>query len=319
MYNYNNHDENDPTNVFIVYHLKSNDNYSFLKHTENDEDNPEIKNKELMLTESNIYDNINNISNSKNKSYEKGINGHKNEKIKDKNIINLNINKDISEIKPSIKEDEFNKKNNNIKKESLNQFINRPSSNKLPLSKKLKKEEFNNPFSHFENASMNEINRSILISSFQMCPYEAESSPTNYIKSSSNINNFTYLTNNNDNNSKTYNKNKNNTINNITKEQSDGQSYHSINKSKRDEKQQKSYSHLNLNQTEFTNNINTSINKIYEKDEEKRISEKLEYNHKLRRNKKKQRSENKNIDINELNNNYDTHNTIEEKDEESEY
>jgi hypothetical protein len=95
-----------------------------------------------------------------------------------------------------------------------------------------------------------------------MCPYEAESSPTNYIKSSSNINNFTYLTNNNDNNSKTYNKNKNNTINNITKEQSDGQSYHSINKSKRDEKQQKSYSHLNLNQTEFTNNINTSINKI---------------------------------------------------------
>ena len=323
-YNYNNDDENDNSNVIIDYDLKSNDNYFFPKHTENDEENHEIKNKGFMLTESNIYDKINNISNLKSKSYEKGINGQKNEKVEDKNIINLNINKDISEIRPSIKEDEFNKKNSNIKKESLNQFINKPSSNKLPLSKKLKKEEFINsltnihPFSHFENGSMNEINRSTPISSFQMCPYEAESSPTNYIKSSSNINNFTYLTNNNDNNSKTYNKN-NNIINNITKEQSDGQSYHSINKSKRDEKQQKSYSHLNLNQSELINNINTSNSKISEKDEEKRIAEKLEYNHKLRRNKKKKGSDNKNIDINELNNNYDTHNTIEEKDEESEY
>ena len=39
------------------------------------------------------------------------------------------------------------------------------------------------------------MNQSTPVSSFH--PYEADSSPTNYIKSNSNINNLTFLTNNN--------------------------------------------------------------------------------------------------------------------------
>ena len=318
-YNYNNDEENDNNDDIIDYNLKSNDNYFFPKNTENDEENI---NKEYMMSENNIDDNINNLSNSKNKSYDKEKNEDKNENKNIKDSINLNLNKDISEIKSIQKDDDLSKKNSNIKKNSLNKFINRPLSNKRPLSKKLKKEEFNNsltnirPISHFENTSINQINQSTPISSFQMCPYEADSSPTNYIKSSSNMNNLTNLTNNN---SKRYNKNKNSIINHINKEQSDCQSYNSMNKSKDDEEQQKSYSHFNLNQSEFTVNNNTSNYKISEKDEEKRIIEKLELNHKLKNKKNlKKRNENKNNDTNESNNNYATQNTIEEKDEESE-
>ena len=319
-YNYNNDEENDNNDDIIDYNLKSNDNYFFPKNTENDEENI---NKEYMMSENNIDDNINNLSNSKNKSYDKEKNEDKNENKNIKDSINLNLNKDISEIKSIQKDDDLSKKNSNIKKNSLTKFINRPLSNKRPLSKKLKKEEFNNsltnirPISHFENTSINQINQSTPISSFQMCPYEADSSPTNYIKSSSNMNNLTNLTNNN---SKRYNKNKNSIINHINKEQSDCQSYNSMNKSKEDEEQQKSYSHFNLNQSEFTVNNNTSNYKISEKDEEKRIIEKLELNHKLKNKKNlKKRNENKNNDTNESNNNnYATQNTIEEKDEESE-
>ena len=273
-YNYNNDEENDNNDDIIDYNLKSNDNYFFPKNTENDEENI---NKEYMMSENNIDDNINNLSDSKNKSYDKEKNEDKNENKNIKDSINLNLNKDISEIKSIQKDDDLSKKNSNIKKNSLTKFINRPLSNKRPLSKKLKKEEFNNsltnirPISHFENTSINQINQSTPISSFQMCPYEADSSPTNYIKSSSNMNNLTNLTNNN---SKRYNKNKNSIINHINKEQSDCQSYNSMNKSKDDEEQQKSYSHFNLNQSEFTINNNTSNYKISEKDEEKRIIEK---------------------------------------------
>ena len=325
-YNYNNDDEeNDNEEDIIDYNFKSNDKYFFPKNTENDEEKQENNNEEYIMSENNI-DNNNNLK----KSQSKGNDKVNDDKIKnlDNNEINLNINKDISEIKPIQKDNNLNKRNNNIKKYSLNQFINRPFLNKPGLSKKMKKNDCNNslfsnihPISHFENSSINQINQSTPISSFQMCPYEAESSPTNYVKSTSNINNLTYLTNNN--NSKKRNKNNSNLIiNHITKDQSEGQSLHTIYKSKDDEDQQKSYSHLNLNQSEFTNN-NTSNYKNSEKDEEKRITEKLEFNHKLKnKNKINKNNDNKNAEKDEINNNiihYYTHNTIEEKDEESEY
>ena len=318
-YNYNNDDEENDNNEddIIDYNFKSNDKYFFPKNTENDEEKQEDNNEEYIMSENNIDEN-NNLKKSKSKENDK-VNNDNIKKIEN-NEINLNINKDISEIKPNQKNDFLNKNKNNIKKYSLNQFINRPN---------LKKNDFNNsnfsnirPISHFENTSINQINQSTPISSFQMYPYEAESSPTNYIKSTSNINNLTYLTINN--NSKRHNKNNNNIINHITKDQSEGQSLHTIYKSKDDDDPQKSYSHLNLNQSEFTYN-NTSNYKNSEKDEEKRLTEKLEFNHKLKsKNNIKINNENKeniNSENYKINNNihYCAHNTIEEKDEESEY
>ena len=296
-YNYNNDDENYKNEDEILdYDLKSNDNYFFPKRTENDEDKEDNDNENYMLTENNFDNKINNSN--------KYLSGEDK-----KSLINLNINKDISQIEPSEKSDTRNIKNNNIKKDSLNQYINKSSLDRPPFPKKNKKEEFNNSFTnirHQDNtSSINQINPSTPVSSFQMCPYEADSSPTNYIKSISNANNITYLTNNNSRRHNHY-KNKGSNSNRITKEQSEGQSFHSINKSKEDDEQQKSYSHFNLNQSEYTNN--NSIYKVSEKEEEKRIYEKLENNHKLR---------NRNIDAKRINNR--SQNTIEEKDEESEY
>ena len=285
-YNYNNDDDENfrGEEEILDYDLKSNDNYFFPKRTENDEDNDNY-----LLNENN-FDN-------KNKNSFKDLDGEEN-----KNIINLNINKDISKIEPTEKNDVWNLKNSNIKKEALNQYINKYSLNKPPFPRKIRKEEFNNSFSnirHQDNTSINQINQSTPVSSFHMYPYEAESSPTNYIKSISNANNLTYMTN----NSKKYNnKNKGN---NLAKEPSECKSYLSI---KDDE--QKSYSHFNFNQSECTNN--NSIYKIPGKVEEKRICEKLENNHKI-----KNKENRNNIDEKRINNR--PQNTIEEKDEESEY
>lgn len=191
---------------------------------------------------------------------------------------------------------------------SINQNINKPSLNISSISKINKKEELNStisnikPISHIDNNSINQINPSTPASSFQMYPYEADSSPTNYIKSNSNINvnNLTFLTNNN--NSKKNNKNYINHIK-ITREQSEGYSIHSdLNQS------DFTYTNISNNKGIYGNNTNINLNSI--KEEEKRITEKLEKNHKLRKNKMN------NLDTDEINN--ITQNTIEEKDEEYE-
>ena len=159
----------------------------------------------------------------------------------------MTTNKDISE-------DLESQKNKWIKNKS------QTSSNNPRKSKKKKKEELNNSLSNIRQVSsnsINHINQVTPISKIKMCPYEAESSPTTYIKSTSNINNFTYLTNNIssnnnnncNNNSRICNKSKNSFIH-ITKEQSEGISLRTINKG--EEEQQKSYSHTYLNQSEFT-------------------------------------------------------------------
>ena len=108
-------------------------------------------------------------------------------------------------------------KNHNIKNGTINQFINKPLPNKPPLSRKVKKEDFNISLSNFrtinylDNTSINQI-QNTPISIFNMYPYEAESSPTNYIKSNSNANNLICLTNNNNSKNKTKNNNSLNSI-----------------------------------------------------------------------------------------------------------
>ncbi len=289
-YNYNNDDEDndkDNNDDIIGYNLKSNDNYFFPKNTSNDE---QYENDKFS------FENNENINQFTENSKDKDINGKKSENNKNNTIINLTINKDISEINQSLYDDELNKKNLSIKKHNLNQYINRISIDKKNISKKNKKEDFNislsniRPISH-DNNSLNQINQSTPISSFQMCPYEADSSPTNYIKSNSNANNITNLT---YNNSKRYNKN---TMNYSSKEQSEGQSYRSI-KSKDEEDQQKSINCI-LNQSELIN-INTNS----EKDEERRLTEKLEHYHKIRKGKNALKLKNKNNDNNDEINEY---------------
>ena len=309
-YNYNNDDEDydNKEEDDIDYNLKSNDKYFFPKHSENNE-KQDNNNQEYIIIDNNIEENKNRLDNLRNKSFDKEINENK--------ITNLTINKDISAITSSQKDEEkTNKKNNHLKKRGLNQFINRP-----PLSKKIRKEDFNisltniRAIPHLDNNSINQI-QNTPISSFHMCPYEAESSPTNYIKSNSNTHNLTYNTNNN---SKRNNRNNNSNIISIIKEQSEVISYHSINKSKDDDEEQlKSYSRFHFNQSELTNN-NISLNyKIPEKEEEKRITEKIEQNHKLKygggsENKIDKKNETKNSNIDAI------PNAIEEKDDESQY
>ena len=194
-----------------------------------------------------------------------------------------------------IYEDDNEEKKNNDKASSLN--VNK----KIELNSSTSSQIRQN--SHLENAS---VNQSTPVSSYH--PYEADSSPTNYIKSYSNINNLTYLTNNNS--KKCNNKNE-------------------------DEDEKRSVSHFGFNQSEFTC-LNNS-NKISEKEDERRIGEKLEKLSKIRKNKnnkKKKRNENisndniinnENININDSyfnintnknNENIGLQNTIEEKDEE---
>jgi len=193
-----------------------------------------------------------------------------------------------------------------INQKSLYQNITKPSLNISSLSKINKKEELNStisnikPISHIDNNSLNQINPSTPVSSFQM--YEADSSPTNYIKSNSNINsnNLTFLTNNN-NNSKKNGKNYIKFIK-IAKDQSEGYSIHSdLNQS------DFTYTNTNISNNKGIYGQNINLNSI--KEEEKRITEKLEKNHKLRKNK------NNNLETDEIN---ATQNTIEEKDEEYE-
>ena len=173
------------------------------------------------------------------------------------------------------------------------------------LKNKTKKIELNSSTSsnirqnsHLENAS---VNQSTPVSSLH--PYEADSSPTNYIKSYSNINNLTYLT---YNNSKKCNKND-------------------------EEEEKRSVSHFGLNQSEFTY-LNNS-NKVSEKEEEKKVLDKKEKHNKIRKNKKSKKKRkidcvsndsnfnNENININDSyfcsnNINNDLQKTIEEKEEE---
>lgn len=199
-----------------------------------------------------------------------------------------------------------------INQKSINQNISKPSLNISYLSKINKKEEMNSiisnikPNSHIDNNSINQINPSTPVSSFQMYPYEAESSPTNYIKSNSNINanNLTFLTNNNNNNSKKHNSKNYIKFIKITKDPSEGYSIHSdLNQS------DFTLTNISNNKGMYGNNTNINLNSI--KEEEKRITEKLEKNHKLRKKNKIS-----NIETDEINN--VTQNTIEEKDEEYE-
>ena len=139
--------------------------------------------------------------------------------------------------------------------------------------------------SKIENIS---INQSTPVSNFH--PYEADSSPTNYIKSYSNINNLTFLTNNN---KKLDNKN--------------------------EEEEKSTISHFKLNQSEFTY-LNYS-NKISEKEEEKSIGDKLEKMNKYKKDKRKKKGIKKeNYNKGYCNkNNYEnplSRNKIEEKEEE---
>ena len=316
-YNYNNDEEENNEGDIIGSNLKTNENYFSTRKTENE--NEKNNYNDIFNINANTIDENFNINN--NKKTINSINGLNEEKKDNNEIINLNIEKDISEINPNLKEIDINKKNCKINQKVLNQFINKPSSiNKSTLSKKSKKEELNNslsnnrPISHIDNNSINQINPSTPVSSFQMYPYEAESSsPTHYIKSNSIVNNLTFLTNNNTNNNSKFHNNKNH-INNIkiTKDQSEGQSLFSINKSK-DDLNQSEFTYINnsIYKGKFLNNNNNS-NLISEKEEEKRLTEKLEKNHKLRKNKIKS------IDINENNNNtnYCAQNIIEEKEEE---
>ena len=167
-----------------------------------------------------------------------------------------------------------------INHKSINQNISKPSLNISSLSKINKKDDLNSsisnmkPISHIDNNSINQINPSTPASSFQMYPYEAESSPTNYIKSNSNINanNLTFLTNNNNNNKRHNSKNYIKFIK-ITKDPSEGYSIHS-------DSNQSDFTLTNIsnNKGMYGNNTNINLNSI--KEEEKRITEKLEKNHK---------------------------------------
>ena len=226
------------------------------------------------------------------------IKNFNNNDIYDENILSPRKNEnDSNRIKDNsyLYEDENEEKKINKKESSCN--INK----KIELNSSTSSHIRQN--SHLENASMNQ---STPVSSFH--PYEADSSPTNYIKSYSNINNLTYLTNNN---SKKYN-NKND-----------------------EEDEKRSISHFGFNHSEFTC-LNNS-NKISEKEDERRIGDKLDKINKIKRNKnnrKKKKNEilikdnnynTENININDSylnintyknNENIALHNTIEEKEEE---
>ena len=226
--------------------------------------------------------------------------------------LKINNNNDIYEENFNSSKKIFNEEKNNKDNSSIyekDNKIKKNNNNNTSNSKINKKIELNSSTSshirqnsHLENAS---VNQSTPVSSFH--PYEADSSPTNYIKSYSNINNLTYLTNNNS--------KKNNNKND-------------------EEDEKRSVSYFGLNQSEFTYFNNS--NKISEKEEEKRIGDKLEKINKIRKNKnnkKKRKNDNisddnnynnENININnsyfnsnnKINENKDLRNTIEEKEEE---
>ena len=199
-----------------------------------------------------------------------------------------------------------------INQKSINQNISKPSLNISSLSKINKKDELNSsisnikPISHIDNNSINQINPSTPVSSFQMYPYEAESSPTNYIKSNSNINanNLTFLTNNN-NNSKRHNSKNYIKFIKITKDPSEGYSIHS-------DSNQSDFTLTNIsnNKGMYGNNTNINLNSIKEeenysnKDEQQEHSsedENLGYNSNYVIQKcTKNISDNKNIEDNSI-------------------
>ena len=264
----------------------------------------EQKDNKYIGIDLNLVSNSSRKKKEKNEIYKKGKVGNNND------IDNDNDNEEL--FSPRNKENEIENVNDSIKireKDNSSCIIyedcNEDKKNNENASLcKNKKIELNSSVSshirqnsHLENAS---VNQSTPVSSFH--PYEADSSPTNYIKSYSNINNLTYLTNNN---SKKCNKND-------------------------DEDEKRSVSHFGFNQSEFTCFNNS--NKISEKEEEKRIYDKLEKmskNRKNKNNKKRKKiidnisndnANNENINLNEsfFNNNENNiiPNTIEEKEEE---
>ena len=219
------------------------------------------KNNKYLGINLNLVSNSSHRKNETNKSYFR-------DKINIKTIINNNDyrNKDKKHVENNenieINNNNVLKKNNikNIKKLETQSILNESANTKI--SKNTKKNELNSSQSHAKQSSLLEnasVNQSTPVSSFH--PYEADSSPTNYI------------------------------INN------------------------------NLNQSQFTY-LNNS-NKISEKEDEKRIGEKLDKINKLRKNKKnKKKISNNNIDgldiinISNSENENHTQNTIEEKEEE---
>ena len=237
--------------------------------------------------------------------------------IQSKQSISKNNNSKISEMKKNSKInnnsnnsqiiiEHINTSNNNSKNNTINNSSTKSNNKSIsksiienkPRNKKIKNKE-NTPLSNNSNAqnsqidsnSIQPINQSTPMTSFHMYGYEAESSPTNYIKSITYMNTITQ-----NNNSKFVN-GKNGLSHIISKSISDGQSLHSINKSRDDEEHYISY-------------INSTKSKNKDKEEEKRIIEKLEKIHIIKNSYvKKQQLKNENIDASQF--------TIEEKDEES--
>ena len=258
----------------------------------------EPKNNKYIGIDLNLISNSSNRKNENTKSFFKDKEEFKiNEII---NFIELKKNEDEKIIQKNSLVNEDDKDNNNDINDDI--FI-KNNEEKNILEKNNKKYELNSSISSNigQNSNLKNISigQSTPVSSFH--PYEADSSPTNYIKSYTNINNLTYLTNNNS---------------------------KKINNKNEEDEEKKSMSTLNINnQSEFTY-INNS-NKKSEKEEEKRISEKLEKIHKLRKNNKKKKKKfiiNNNNSYNNNNSNKEnifinndkicSRNIIEEKEEE---
>ena len=239
----------------------------------------EPKNNKYIGIDLNLISNSSNRKNENTKSFFKDKEEFKINEIN--NFIELKKNEDEKIIQKNSLVNEDDKDNNNdINDDDI--FI-KNNEEKNILEKNNKKYELNSSISSNigQNSNLKNISigQSTPVSSFH--PYEADSSPTNYIKSYTNINNLTYLTNNNS---------------------------KKINNKNEEDEEKKSMSTLNINnQSEFTY-INNS-NKKSEKEEEKRISEKLEKIHKLRKNNKKKK---KKIIINNNNNSYNNNNSNKE-------
>ena len=204
---------------------------------------------------------------------------------KGENLVSPKKNK--TDIKEN-KDEYYIYENENEEKKDNDKISNQENIKKFELNSSTPSHLKQN--SHLENAS---VNQSTPVISFHA--YEADSSPTNYIRSYSNINNMTFLTNNNG------KKNKNN-----------------------EDDEKKSISQFFLNQSEFTYSNNS--NKKSEKEEEKKVMEKINMKSKNKNYKKKKRKDNyfnvEDININDFYfNNKENEkncfqNTIEEKEEE---
>ena len=287
--NIENEIENGDNEQTITYKNNINKNYTNIKTINEVNGDDTLRSKQSFSKNNNSKNNdsklnlksINNNNNSNNNLI--FIENNNNNNNSKNNIINSSYKKnnkikDISKLKPKI--ENIPPKKMKIKEDT--QLLNNSNSN--------------GPISHMDNNSFQPISQSTPMRSIQMHPYEAESSPTNYIKSISYINTISYK--NNNNNAKYINGK--NGLNHITinKSISDGFSLHSINKSKDDEDHEHFISNSNLSK---------DINK--DKEEEKRITEKLEKIHNMKNAYKKQQLRNEIINASQF--------TITEKDEES--